>query len=82
MSDFAYTFEYRDEAPDIRHVMRKSEPDATLCDEYVEEESFTTQPKGVTQECPVCVRLMQIETYEASRAFVARELDVDISEVF
>lgn len=82
MSVYAYTYEYRDEAPDIQHIRRKSDPDATLCDEFIEDESFTAKPKGVTQECPVCLRVMQTETYESSRAYVARELGVDISEVF
>lgn len=95
MSDYAYAYQHRgDGGPPIQHVMRKSEPDTTLCDEYIEpcdpEDEGAARCFGFhadtgrsdSKECPACTRLMQIETYEAARAEVARELDVDISEVF
>lgn len=76
-----YVYEYRNEGPDIRHVLR--EPDATLCEEYVDgEDGFSNQQRGVIQVCPVCDHLAWLGVIDRARSDAARELGVDKSEVF
>jgi hypothetical protein len=70
------------------------EADATLCEEYLDPTASVYGPLqdddidgwGETSEtvvtCVLCLAEARVQVTEYSRAFVARELGVDISEVF
>jgi len=76
-----------------RHIRLLAEPDRTICDEYIDpsdgglEDGFALLDPHVTENllikpCPWCERAIESMVYDQAREDVARELDVDISEVF
>lgn len=80
-----YEYDTRPEAPldsaAIRHLVRPGEPDATLCDEFIDTQ-FGTEPADQSVYCGVCDSMAYNAVKDAARSEVARELGVDEGEVF
>lgn len=86
-SGYRFIDEYLTDGTYRRHVYLNTAADATLCEEYIDrpsDDEWGNAPEygASIKPCLACDSLVMSMVYHQAREDVARELDVDISEVF